>query len=138
MSPEPTRDAAPAARPDLWLFVEARAHERRVWARDNLPSGELRSPPDGRPFWVDVNGRPVIEPRDEVLDDVAAVSAILEVHTGDSRSCVGCGLDYIGDWVIDDQDRCPVLRALAWRWHRHPSWQARWEPDGVRPMLDAP
>lgn len=114
----------------LYDFVKARVNERAEWALNHLPPDlGWKPPPAGVPYWLDAAGYPIVEPREQVLDDVYAMDVLLTAHAPpeQGQDCIGCGLDYIGNYAAASDD-CRVLRALAWRWRAHPGWQAQWEP----------
>jgi hypothetical protein len=120
----------------LFEFVKARVGERSEWARDHLPPGRFGPPPNGEPYWLDSSGHPIIEPRQQVQADVHAMDVLLTLHMpsteilpdANQQGCVGCGRRRYANGYNRDPDDCPVLRALAWRWHTHPGWRTEWTP----------
>lgn len=126
---------------ELYDFVKARVNERAAWALNHLPSARFGPPPDGAPYWLDSAGHPIIEPRQQVLDDVRAMDVILTAHLPSTEivpdaarhGCVGCGRNHAGGYNVDTE-RCWALRALAWRWHTHPEWRTEWEPPAPMDM----
>lgn len=65
-----------------------------------------------------------------VLLECVAKRAILGIHTpvAGGRACKGCGtVGVCDDWVAEDVNDCPILRAVAAIWSDHPDYQAGWE-----------
>ena len=124
-------------------FIEARiADEEQIATalRDEFAA-------DGTARWQIVSDRPgivdllsvhyVAFDHARVLREVAAKRQILAEHRRvDSRpdwrlgmeepACYGCGASFQEEYMVDDVNDCPVLRALASVWAGHKSFRAEW------------
>lgn len=56
-----------------------------------------------------------------------AEDPLAKYHQSD-RACVGCGSDRQEDWLVEDINDCPILRALATIYFDHPDYRQEWTP----------
>jgi hypothetical protein len=71
----------------------------------------------------------VRDPHD--ADTLMAVLAEHQPVSAGCHACAGCGFTAEGNARTPMVDFCPTLRALAWRWHNHPSWRRHWALDAA-------
>lgn len=92
---------------------------------------ELDPPPEGHPFWRDVSGHPIYQPKARMFAGIEAKRRIVTLHAMRENYlgswCEECSsVDLAGDplpyWP------CATVRLIALPYRDHPSYRAEWEP----------
>ncbi len=86
---------------------------------------------DEHRIWTFLLDRAAESPEAAERDMLRAVLAEHSWRDEHDRSCGGCGYAAILSNGMpipraSTLDRCSTLRAVAWRFHRHPEWRTQW------------